>query len=152
MPTHRVSCQLCVATRSSHAWAATTPSTTSRNPMRMPFHTVWLFAALRLQARNRPAAGTERVPGANQCPRPAGAIVNARRPFRPQLNRIRPQTVAAPVRRAGNVDPEILIHARGSWNRGAEPARLLDHGGFERRTRGYWFALGAGAGAQTLVP
>src|ERR1700683_4397209 len=139
MPTHRVSCQLCVATRSSHAWAATTPSTTSRNPMRMPFHTVWLFAALRLQARNRPAAGPERVPGANKCPRPAGAIVNARR-------------VPPPGGRAGNVDPEILTHARGSWNRGAEPARLLDHGGFERRTRGYWFALGAGAGAQTLVP
>src|SRR4029077_6682911 len=51
-----------------------------------------------------------------------------------------------------NVDLKVLIHTRGSWNRGAEAARLLGNCGFQSRARGHRFALGTGPGAEALIP
>src|ERR1700722_19011958 len=96
--------------RSRRVTPATRTSTSNRNEIRMAFHKIAAPArgkkkqrGLRLQTGRGPGAGVKKTirPG-RQVTRPTRPVVNASLALNPQLDRVYPEAVAAPV--------------RGSWN------------------------------------
>src|SRR5689334_1479650 len=107
-----------------------------------------------LQPRDLPRARLEEAAGrALERAGPARAVVDAAlTAFDPQLDRIRPQAISAPVRRAGHVDFQVLINTGGSGDRRTEALRGGGHGALERGARGHRLTLCARPGADALVP
>src|SRR5256885_17120873 len=119
MPTHSVSFQPWVAMRSSQLCTATPSSTNSRTAMRMLFHIPGAVRVgrrrLRLQEGGRPGAGAEGAAARGfQVAPPQGTVVDARLALDPQLHRVGPQPIAAPVRRARGLDLHALIGTRAA--------------------------------------
>src|SRR5882762_9486823 len=118
MPTHRVSFQLWVVTLSRHVCPATPMRTSSRIAVRTFLHTERLLG---LQASGGPGTGLEEaVRLRRQRPRPAGAVVDSPFSFDPQLDRFRPEVVAAPVGRARDDDLQVGVGPGVSGQRRAE--------------------------------
>ena len=70
---------------------------------------------LGLQPRDRPRSGIEAIGARRQAALPARAIVDARATFDPQFHYFGPQPVATPMRRAGDMQPGILLLFVGGY-------------------------------------
>src|SRR5262245_54989766 len=117
IPTHSVCFQLVVRTLSMYVTAATTTSTSASTVIRMTFHTLRVSG---LQSSAGPGACIERKVAVRlQGASPARAIVNTRVAFDPELDRVGPQSIAAPVRRTRHLRlfssspvPDTSVHTK----------------------------------------
>src|SRR5256884_2707426 len=108
---------------------------------------------LRLQARGRPGSRPERsARQRHEAASPEGAVVNARLALPPQLPRIGPQPIAAPVERPGDVGAHAVRGAGAAGHGHAEALRLAAHRLEERRAGGDRLALLARPGAHSTLP
>src|SRR5580700_584329 len=151
MPIHKVRFQLVVRMRSSQLWLTTTASTSRSSVMRRSRHTTQRRPIIsRLQPGDGPRTGRNAAAALpDELARPACAVVNPRSPFHPQLDRLGPQAVAAPVRRPGN-EP-LAVGNSGVARSDSKAARSVGHRGEKLLARRNGLALGAGPGPDAAL-